>query len=245
MSSTFYREARWFLGNLALFLVLAFGLLLIAGSVVLVLSPDGSIGPGWTGSFPGQVLLWAFGSVSFAIVWFAPPMLLVVLAVYRVLVRWIGHPRAVAGPLAAATASLVLLVPRADPTWFVLAGIASLAYAAILRLPGRRLGELTTPVRGSVIGLALSFVWLVGSLVAVAIAIGEYRDGRHAVAGWILAAGSALPAILFAADLWRDDVPGMNYVIATAFVATLLAGVGLIARSYGPAFLARLPSPDS
>ncbi|MEA2547789.1 MAG: hypothetical protein QOE42_387, partial [Chloroflexota bacterium] len=218
MSSTFYREARWFLGNLALLLVLAFGFLLVAGSVQLTVSPEGWVGRGLSGPFANQVLLWSFGSISFAFVWFAPPILLIVLAIYRLLVRAIGHPRAVAGFVAAATASLDSLVPRADPFWFVAVGVASLAYAAILRLPGHSLGELATPVRGSVIGLSLSFAWLVGSLVAMVIAIHEYREGRQAAAGWILVAGCALPAVLFVTDLWRDDVPGLNYVITTAFV---------------------------
>ena len=245
MSSTFHREARWFLGNVALFLVLAFALLLIAGSVQLALSPDGSVGAGWVGPFPSQVLLWSLASMSFAIVWFAPPILVVVLTIYRLLDMAVGHPRSVAGLVASATASLVLLVPRAEPTRFVIAGVASLAYAAILRLPGHSFGELSTPARGSIIGLSLSFVWLVGSLVALAFAIDQYRQGRRAVAGWILAAGSALPAILFASDLWRDDVPGLNYVITAAFVVAAVTGLGLIAWSGVTALLAEYSSRDS
>jgi hypothetical protein len=233
------------LGNLALFLVLGFALLLMAASVQLALSPDGSVGPGWSGPLASQVLFWSLTSMSFVIVWFAPPILLVALAIDRLLFRAGGHPRVVAGFVAAATASLVLLVPQAEPAWFVLACVESLAYAAILRLPGHGLGELATPVRGSVIGLSLSFFWLVGSLVAIGMAVGEFHQGRRGAAGWILASGTSLPATLLLADLFRADVPGLNYLITAAFVAAGVIGLGLIVRSGVPAHLAEYSSRDS
>ena len=248
MSNTFYREARWFLGNLALFLALAFAMLVSIAIVQLGFSSDEAVTPGWSGVFPVRVLESALAGMLYFLVWIAPPVLAVVLAVYRAIVMRVQHPRVVAYLASAMFATLLAVtaarIPSGDERWIVLPAAGAFAYAAILRLPGDDLLTLPGPIRGSVIGLALSFAWLVGPLVALAIAIDEYRNGRHAVAGWILAASSALPAILFVADLWRDDVPGLNYVITTAFVTALLAGIGLIVRSSGPAFLAKLPSPD-
>jgi hypothetical protein len=86
--------------------------------------------------------------------------------------------------------------------------------------------------------LSLTFVLFVGSLVAIALAVVEARAERPAAAGWILFAGTVLPATLFFADLWRDDVPGLNYVITAAFVAADVIGLGLIARSVLTALLA-------
>jgi hypothetical protein len=52
-----------------------------------------------------------------------------------------------------------------------------------------------------------------------------------------------LPACLLVADLLRDDVPDLNYVIASAFVGMVLTGVALIALP-GPVILATSPFPD-
>jgi hypothetical protein len=130
------------------------------------------------------------------------------------------------------TASLVLLVPHAQPTWFAMAGVVALAYTAILRLPGQGLGTFPAPIRGSVIGLSLSLIWLVGSMVAIGIALDEYRQGRQGAAGWILATGAVLPATLLFADLWRDDAPALNYLITAAFGSVVLIGLGLIGQSW-------------
>ena len=225
------REARWFLGNMALFLVLAFGLLVVAALALAIASRGDAIGLDPNGPVFPQVLSWALASMLFAVVWLAPVALLIVLAVYRGTTRAVGHPRAMAYLVAGATASLILLVPRAEPTWFAIAGAVALSYAAILRMPGQGLDTLPTPIRASVIGLSLSLYWLVGSVAAIWIAVDEHRHGRQGTAGWILVAGTVLPAILLFADLWRDDVPALNYVITVAFGAVALLGLAILGGS--------------
>ena len=244
MTSTLMLEVRWFLGNLGLLLVHAFVLLIGSGLVLAAFAPT-AIALDAQGSMLVSVVSWALTSVALVLVWFAPPILAVVLLVYRLIVAVAGHPRAIALVVAVAVAGLTLLVPRANPVWLAVAEACALTYAAILLLPGRPLSTLPTPIRGAVTGLSLSFVLFVGSLVAISLAVGEARAGRPAAAGCILFAGTALPATLFFADLWRDDVPAVNYPIAAAFVAAGVIGLGLIAWSSATAFLAEYSSRDS
>lgn len=248
VSSTFQREAGWYLGNIALFLVLAFGVLVGTGIIVLGSVSDDSFNPSRTGVFPLRVLEWALGGMLFLQIWIAPPVLIIVLTVYRIVVRGIHHPRVAAYLASAMFATLLVVmavqIPNDDERWIVLPAAGAFAYAAILRLPGRTLLDLPPPVRGSVIGLSLSFIWFVGSIFAIALAHYENSKGRHATAGWILVSGTVLPATLFFEDLWRDDVPGLNYVITAGFVATAVVGLRLIAWSSDPGRLADDSSTD-
>ena len=49
----------------------------------------------------------------------------------------------------------------------------------------------------------------------------------------------------FVVDLWRDDAPGLNYVITAGFVVAAVTGLGLIAWSGVTALLAEYSSRDS
>jgi hypothetical protein len=249
MSSTFGREARWYLGNIALFLVLAFAFLVGVGAVTLGTSAEEATIPGRTGAFPVRVLEWALAGMLYLFIWIAPLVLVVVLTAYRAIAAVIHRPRAAAYIVSAAFSTLLVVmaarIPDGDERWIVLPAAGAFVYAAILRLPGQTLTDLPAPVRGFVIGMSLSFVLFLGSLVAIALAVAEARADRTAVAGWILFAGTLLPATLFFADLWRDNVPGLNYLIAAAFVVSAVIGLGLIARSGAPTLLAKYSSSDS
>jgi hypothetical protein len=231
VSNRLWIEARWFLGNFALLLVLAFGVLLFGAAVEQARSPDGLAGPGYGEPVPTRILLWSYGSMAFAVIWFAPLPVLIGLTAYRVVVGVVGHPRAGALIMAAGAASSVLLIPGANLSWVAIATPVALLYGAMARLPGHGLDDLPEWIHGAVVGLALSFFWVVGPLIAIAIATVDYRQGRRALAGWVLASAAALPAGLLIADLFRDDVPGLNYLVAIGFGAVAAIGVGLIART--------------
>lgn len=249
VTSTLRRAVGWYLGNVALFLVLAFAILVGAGIMLLGFSSDVAISHGQSVVFPVRVVEWALAWMLFLFVWIAPPVLGVVLILYRAVVSRIDHPRVVAHFASAMFATTLVVmaarIPDGDERWVAMPAAGAFAYAAILRLPGRTLSDLPPPVRGSVIGMSLSFVWFVGSVIAIAVAFREYREGRRATAGWILAAGTVIPATLFFADLWRDDVPALNYPIAASFVVAAVVGLGLIAWSGAAAILASYSSTDS
>jgi hypothetical protein len=249
VNSTFRREASWYLGNVALFLVLAFAMLIGIEIVLLGFSSDEAITRGRSGAFPEQVLESALAGMLYLFVWLAPPVLAVVLAVYRAIVTGIRHARGVAILLSAVFASVLVIMGARDSVgderWIVLPAAGAFAYAAILRLPGRTLADLPPPVRGSVIGMSLSFVWFVGSVIAMAFAFREYGRGRRATAGWILAAGTVILATLFFGDLWRDGVPALNYPYEASFVIAAVIGLGHIAWSGAPALLAKYSARDS
>lgn len=82
-------------------------------------------------------------------------------------------------------------------------------------LAGLTLGVLT---------LALPFVGI-GALLWAGLLIG---DGRRVEAGWVLAAGALMPAILFASALAVDQPPPMAVALASFSLALLGTGIGLI-----------------
>jgi hypothetical protein len=232
MSIKLYNEARWYFGNLALLLVVVFGLVLVQGFILIVTANADSVAPGAHTDPVLQVLSWAFAGMGFFVVWAAPPALAVALAGYRIAVKAVGHPRAVAYVAAAiSVAALAPLIPRDNPLWLGLVTITALVYASVLRLPGQRLDTLPTAARGSIQGLALSFVFLVGSFVAACLAFGLYRRGKRAEAGWFLVAGAAIPGLLFCVDLLRPDVPTLNFLITAFLAGAVLVGLFLIGRS--------------
>lgn len=230
MRSTIMREARWLLGNVAILLAWLFALALAEAAVLLAASSDGSIAPGWAGDPIKQV----FGSASLA-TWFMAlysPLLLIVFVPYRLLARALGHPRGIALGLAVAVTVLFgVVVQSADPGWIAVLGFFSIGYALLTRLPGQTLDSLPPLARGALVGFGLSCIWIVGSLAAIA--WGGYRASRGAQpeAGAILLAGTAVPGLMLLADLFRDGVPGLNYVVTAVLMAGLAAGVLMLLRA--------------
>jgi hypothetical protein len=232
MSSKLYNEARWYFGNLALLLVVVFGLVLVQGVIAVVTASADLVAPDWHTDPVLQLLSWAFAGMGFLVIWAAPPALVVALAGYRIAVKAVGHPRAVAYVAAAVSvATLAPVIPRDNPLWIGPLTITALVYASVLRLPGQGLDTLPTAVRGSVQGLALSFVFLVGSFVAACLALGLYRRGKPAEAGWFLVAGAAIPGLLFFVDALRSDVTTLSFVITALLSGAILLGLFLILRS--------------
>lgn len=227
MSSTWFPEARWLGANLALLLVYLFGLSLVQAVVMLASSTDGSIAPGWSGNPMEQVVDWGTMTAWFAV--FYSPLIAVFLAPYRVLVGLVGHPRLVALLTALVVTGFVgLMVQNVGTSSLVLVAIAATGYAAIMRLPGQTLAELPATVRGGIVGLALSFVWIVGSIAALAWAAYLVRRAAWTEAGAVALAATAVPAMTLFADLFRDGVPAENYLVTAVLLGGMVTGMALL-----------------
>ena len=226
---TLLRELVWVGANLAILLAYLFVFTLGQATVVLLTSPDGSIGAGWSGDPATQVLGVAVMTCFFSA--FYSPLLVVVLIPYRLIVRFVGRPRAVAfGMALTITAMVGVLVPRVDYASVGVLGIALLGYAALLRVPGQTLAEIPSAVRGLIVGLTLSTVWIIGSLIALGWAIRRAALGDWAEAGAVAVAGTAVPAVLLFMDLFRVSVPEQNYMITALLLSSLASGVVALVR---------------
>lgn len=217
------REAGWLVSNISIFLAGMVLLLGLQASAMLATSPDGSIGGGWGGPAISQILGWIL--LGGWIATFFSPVLAAVLVVYRVTVELLGRPRLVAVTMATlVTAILTAMTGTPDTTAITALAISSLGYAAILLVPGRTLGGLRPMVRGVVAGLALSCIWLVGSVTALVLAAVRMNKGQQTEAVVLATAGTALPALTLFIDLFRPDVPAENYLVTGLLLAGFVAG---------------------
>jgi hypothetical protein len=141
VSSTLRREGRWVSGNYALLNAVGLALGIVHGTVLMATSTDGSI-PGWTGSPVEQVIWYAVEVVVFLPLIFGLPALILLSAVWRAAIAFVGHPRIAAyGIAAVAVVSGLLLIPRPDFGEMALAAAAVIAFATIVRPPVARPGE--------------------------------------------------------------------------------------------------------
>jgi len=226
VSSILQRECRWLGANLALALDVLFFVALIHGTVALALSSDGSVAAGWGGEPVRQVVGWGLGWVWMVGI-VCSPLLLVVFGAYRLIVRVLGHPRFSAVATALGCVGLaVATIPNVQPGSIVEAGAAAVAYSLVARLPGQSLAELPQLVRGGIAGLALGFIWFIGSFAALGWAAFRASRGDWIEAGGLAVASTAVTGWLLFSDLFRDGVPDLNYLVT----AILLGGfwVGLV-----------------
>jgi hypothetical protein len=231
--STIVREARWFLINVAILLTCLFALALAQAAWMFSTSSNGSIADGWSGNPIEQAFGWATMGVWFAA--FYSPLLVFVFVPYRLLVHVFGHPRAIAVLFASAlTVLAAAVVENAQPGWLLFLAIFSLGYALLLRPPGQTLGDLPPLMRGGLVGFALSCIWIVGSFAALGWAAYRASKGALGEAGAILLAGTAVPGLMLFADLFRDDVPGLNYALTALLLGAMGAGVLALARAALP-----------
>ena len=222
------RELAWFGANLTLLLAACWCFSLAQAVVLLVTSPDGSVGAGWSGNPVMQVIGWVtFGGWIAA---FYSPSLILILAPYRVVVHLVGHPRALAFVILPVGLTVLAgaVMPLREPLSVFLVAAECFGYSLLFRIPGQTLTTFPSAVRGLIRGVALSCVWLVGSIVAVAWAIYRATRGDWTEAGAMIVAGTAGPTILLFVDLFRDDVPGANYIITAGLLASLLVGVAAL-----------------
>jgi hypothetical protein len=192
----------------------------------------------------GELLRWALFAPMYLV--FYAPAGAVLLVPYRVLVRVTRRPRPTAFAFAGVlTLLLALFAPDSNPMRLGLFGLGAGGFAAIVRLPGEQsyrsgLGSLNPAVRGAVVGLLLSFVWILGSVAAVANSVYRARRGALAEAGALAIAGTLLPGVLLFLDLFRDGVPSVNYLVTGALLAGaalgfVLLGAALWGRRVGEA----------
>jgi hypothetical protein len=138
MRSVLLREARWFGANVAICIAWLFVVLLAQATVLLLASSGAPIADGWSGAPMAQVLGWATLGAWIGI-FYATPVLALALIPYRLVVRAVGHPRAVAVAIAGAgIAVLALAVESPDPMWIALVASWFLGFAMLMRLPRHR-----------------------------------------------------------------------------------------------------------
>ena len=242
MSSTFKRELRWVVENVVLLVAYLYLFLLAQAAVALVLSNDGSVAEGWGGHPVSQVLGWAmFGGAILAM--YAPASVVVLLP-YRAIVSVFGHARLVAIAAACVAIGAVwVALQDVDASIRLVIGVAILGYAMVVRLPGDDFASLPPLVSGLIVGLALSTVWLVGSIVGSGYGLYRSTSPRSRTYGGSVAlASSVVPGLILFADLFRAHVPAANYVITLVLLAGAVAGLlVLVWVNQGRGRIFRLP----
>lgn len=239
MSSTLRRECRWVAANMAIFLDVAFFVLLVHGGVALGLSSDGTVASGWSGPPILQVIDWAWGNVIYSL--FLSPLVVLAVVPYRLLVHFLGHPRAMAVVTALGCATLAIaLLPNLGLTDILELGSVAMGFALVVRLPGQTLAELPPLVRGGIAGLAMGFILVIGSCAALGWAAD--RAGRHewAEAGALAVGSTALTGWLLFVDLFRDHVPDLNYFLVAILLAGFWSGVAVLVVRMAPVRLRSL-----
>jgi hypothetical protein len=223
---------RWLLPNLlplfpAIFVViLAQGLLLAAAISEVPFWPGGVqriIGFG----ISYGIFLWVLGLVPALLFLTVAPIL-----GERLEARW--RPLATVG-LAVAIGALTiativaLLTGGGFASHFVLIAPIWILYGIAVQVPARASFKRSfrAALAGLTIGaltLALPFIGI-GGLLWAGLLIG---DGRRAEAGWVLASGAVMPAILFASALAVDPPPPLAIALASFSLGLLGVGIGLI-----------------
>ena len=229
VSSTLSREGRWLGSNIALLLAYTFVFLLLQATISLLLSTDGSVAAGWDGNPVEQVVGWAVLGGWMASIY--SPLSVVILVPYRVASHITGHSRL----LAFAFALIGIVICRAvgpdlDPGTILVLAVYFAGYAAVIWLPGQASKEPSPALKGAVIGIALSTIWIVGSVLSIG--WGTYRasKGDRIAGGALSLFGCLVPGMMLFADLFRADVPGENYLVTALLVGGLVWGTVLMLR---------------
>lgn len=230
VSSTLWRELRWLVENVVLLVAYLYLFLLAQATVALVLSNDGSVAEGWGGHPVSQVLGWAmFGGAILAM---CSPAMVIVLLPYRTIVSVLGHARLVAIAAACVAIGAVwVALQDVDASTRLVIGIAILGYAIVVRVPRDDFASLPPLVSGVIVGLALSTLWIVGSIAGSAYGLYRSTSPRSRTYGGSVAlASSAVPGLILFADLFRAHVPGTNYLITLLLLAGAVAGLLVLVR---------------
>lgn len=223
VGSMIRRELPWFATNLVAFVAYWYVVLVVTGLVRLVAGMGASSGRNPVTEALGPAIL---GGIYLVV---GSPVVLLYLVPYRIAVRFLGRPRRIAIAGALLVAVLIWFAsPSRDVAVLAGAVLVLVGYAVILRLPGEGLDAVPRAVRGAVLGILLSFVWVIGSFVAVLWGAVLTKRGSWVEAGAIAIAGTMGPAVLLFFDLFRDGVPDANYLVTGLLLSGTAFGIGLL-----------------
>lgn len=223
---------RWLLPNLLPLFPAVFVVILVQGLLLAAAIRDVPFWPGGVQSIIGfgvsyGIFLWVLALV--------PALLFLTLAPIvgqRLEPRWrpiISVGLAVAIGASALAIIVALLTDGGFGSHFLLIAPIWILYGMAVQVPAA--APFRRSFRAALAGLTLGVLTLavpfvgIGGLLWAGLLIG---DRRRVEAGWVLATGSLIPAVLFASTLAVEQPPPLAAAL-TAFTAALLGtGIGLI-----------------